>query len=76
MSQPSLAQLARVVGEADDLDGVLREPAAQQRVQRERGLLGRRPGPAQLHRVGQVDEQGHDRGTATLGLGHLKIGRC
>ena len=73
--QLGLAQFARVVGEADDLDGVLRELAAQQRVQRERGLLGRRPGPAQLHRVGQVDEQGHDRGAAALGLGHLEVAR-
>ena len=71
--QLGLVQLPRVVGEPDDLDRVLRVLGAQQRVQRERGLLGHRPGAAQRHRVGQVDQQADRRRVAPLGLRHPEV---
>src|ERR1035438_2120455 len=69
-----LAQFPRVVGEADYLDRILREPAAHQRMQGQRRLLGRPPGTAQMHRVGQVNEQA-DRGRRPpLCLPYLEVG--
>ena len=66
-------QSAGVVGEADDLDRVLRVLRRHQRMQGQRGCLGGAPRAAQCHRVRQVDEQ-CDRGARPLlGLDDFEV---
>ena len=66
-------QLPRVVAEPDQVQRVVRVAALDQRVQRERHLLGVDEVTAQRHRERQVEQQ-RGRGLgALLGLDHLEV---
>ena len=68
-------QPAGEVGEADQVEVVLRVLALDERVERQRHPLGGHPVPPQRHREGQVDQQGGGGPGTRLRLDQLEVVR-
>ena len=76
LGQRAGPDLAGVVGEADDRQVVARVLRPDERVERDRDLLGRQEAAAQQHRAAHVDQQ-HRRGLRQLlGPVDLEVGRA
>ena len=75
LGQRARPDLAGVVGEPDDREVVVRVLRPDQRVERDRDLLGREEAAAQQHRAAHVDQQDRGRPRQLLGPVDLEVGR-